>query len=89
MNSLSMGGIASLALFCALPASAQQYPARPLRIIVPFAPAGGSDHIARLLAQKLGESFSQQVVVDNRPGAGANIGIGIAAKAPPDGYTIL
>jgi tripartite-type tricarboxylate transporter receptor subunit TctC len=89
MNLLRVAGIATFALVCAAPAQAQQYPARPLRIIVPFAPAGGSDHIARLLAQKLGESFGQQVVVDNRPGAGANIGIGIAAKAPPDGYTIL
>ena len=65
------------------------YPTRPLRIIVPFAPAGGSDIVARLIGQKLTESLGQQVVVDNRPGAGANIGIGIAAKAPPDGYTIL
>jgi tripartite-type tricarboxylate transporter receptor subunit TctC len=70
-------------------AAAQQYPTRPLRIIVPFAPAGGSDIAARLLAQKLTESFGQTVVVDNRPGAGANIGIGIAAKAQADGYTIL
>ncbi|HUP95720.1 MAG TPA: tripartite tricarboxylate transporter substrate binding protein [Burkholderiales bacterium] len=67
----------------------QPYPARPVRIIVPFPPAGGSDVIARIIAQKLSESLNQTVVVDNRPGAGANIGIGIAAKAPPDGYTFL
>jgi tripartite-type tricarboxylate transporter receptor subunit TctC len=72
-----------------LPAAAQQYPARPLRIIVPFAPGGASDVIARLLSVKLGESLGQTVVVDNRPGAGANIGIGIAAKAPADGHTLL
>jgi len=70
-------------------AVAQQYPSRPLRIIVPFPPAGGTDIVARLIAQKLTDSFGQTVVVDNRPGAGANIGIGLAAKAAPDGYTIL
>ena len=88
-HSMKLVLAAAFGVICAAPAAAQQYPARPLRIIVPFAPAGGSDHIARLLAQKLSETFGQQVVVDNRPGAGANIGIGIAAKAPPDGYTIL
>ncbi len=70
-------------------AVAQSYPSRPIRIIVPFAPGGASDVIARLLAAKFTESMGQTVVVDNRPGAGANIGIGIAAHAPRDGYTIL
>jgi len=70
-------------------AAAQPYPSHPLRIIVPFAAGGGSDVVGRLLAQKLGESMGQTVVVDNRPGAGANIGIGIAAKAQADGYTLL
>lgn len=80
-----------LLVWAGAPASAaeQQYPARPVRIIVPFAPAGGSDIVARMVAQKLTESFGQTVVVDNRPGAGANIGIGLAAKAPADGHTIL
>ncbi|HEX2830569.1 MAG TPA: tripartite tricarboxylate transporter substrate binding protein [Burkholderiales bacterium] len=83
-------GMAALAA-CALSsgAVAQQYPTHPLRIIVPFAAAGGSDVIARLVGQKLADSLGQPVIVDNRPGAGANIGIGIAAKSPPDGYTLL
>ena len=68
---------------------AQEFPTRPLRIIVPFAPGGASDVVGRILGQKLGESMGQTVVVDNRAGAGANIGIGLAAKSAPDGYTIL
>ena len=66
-----------------------QFPTRPLRFIVPFAPAGGTDIVARMVAQKLTESLGQTIVVDNRPGAGANIGIGLAAKAAPDGHTLL
>ena len=84
----AVAGAACAALVCAA-GFAQQYPSRPLRIIVPFPPSGGTDIVARLISQKLAESLGQTVVVDNRPGAGANIGIGLAAKAPPDGYTIL
>ena len=84
----AVAGAACAALACPA-AFAQQYPSRPLRIIVPFPPSGGTDIVARLISQKLAESLGQTVVVDNRPGAGANIGIGLAAKAPPDGYTIL
>ncbi|MGZ8157061.1 MAG: Bug family tripartite tricarboxylate transporter substrate binding protein [Burkholderiales bacterium] len=65
------------------------YPSRPVRMIVPFAPAGPTDVIARVIAQKLTELWGQQVVVDNRAGAGGNIGMGLAANAPPDGYTVL
>lgn len=66
-----------------------QYPGKPVRMIVPFPPGGGTDTLGRIMAQKLGEVLGQQVVVDNRPGGGTNIGAEIAAKAPPDGYTVL
>jgi tripartite-type tricarboxylate transporter receptor subunit TctC len=65
------------------------YPNRPVRMIVPFAPGGPTDVIARVIAQKLSELWAHQVVVDNRAGAGGNIGMGLATTAPPDGYTIL
>ena len=65
------------------------YPSRPIRIIVPFPPGAATDTIARLLGQKLTETWGQQVVVDNRGGAGGNIGMGIGANSPGDGYTIL
>jgi len=65
------------------------YPARPVRIIVPFAPGGNVDLVARALAQPLGESLGQQVIVDNRPGASGLVGTHLVAKSPADGYTIL
>ncbi len=70
-------------------ASAQSYPMKPIRMIVPSSPGGGTDLVARPVAQKLTERWGQQVIVDNRPGAGTIIGTEIAAHAPPDGYTIL
>lgn len=70
-------------------ASAQQYPSRTVRIIAPFAPGGGSDFIARVAAQKLSERLKQAVIVENRPGAGGNLGAEIAVKSAPDGYTLL
>jgi tripartite-type tricarboxylate transporter receptor subunit TctC len=70
-------------------ASAPAYPAKPIRFIVPFAPGGGNDLIARLIGTKLSESWGQQVVVDNRPGAGGNIAAEIAARSAADGYTIF
>jgi tripartite-type tricarboxylate transporter receptor subunit TctC len=70
-------------------ASAQDYPTRPIRVIVPFSPGGAVDGPTRVLAQELGKRLGQQVVIDNRPGAGATIGSEAVAKAPPDGYTLL
>ena len=83
---------AALALAVALPVAAQQggaFPVKPVRLIVPYPPGGGSDTISRPLAQKLSESYGQQVIIDNRGGAGGNVGMEMAAKAPPDGYTLV
>ena len=68
---------------------AQTYPAKPIRLIVPFSAGGGADIVARAIAQKLGEALAQQVVVDNRTGAAAIIGMELAAKSPADGYTLV
>jgi tripartite-type tricarboxylate transporter receptor subunit TctC len=68
---------------------AQAYPAHPVKILVPFAPGGPTDAMARILAQKLTENLGEPFVVENRAGAGGNIGMGIAAKAAPDGYTLI
>ena len=78
-------------LVCALAihAHAQTYPAKPVRVIVPYPPGGGNDTLGRLFAAKLSDRMGQQFVVENRPGAGAMIGTEAAAKSPPDGYTIL
>lgn len=70
-------------------AEAQSYPTKPLRMIVPFPPGGATDITGRYLAQKLGEAFGQQFVVDNRPGANGTLGLDLAAKAPPDGHTLV
>jgi tripartite-type tricarboxylate transporter receptor subunit TctC len=88
MKSLCAASIASLALICAAVASAQSYPARPIRMIVPQAPGSASDTVARIIAAELTNRMKQQVVVDNRPGGALMIGLELTAKAPPDGYTI-
>jgi tripartite-type tricarboxylate transporter receptor subunit TctC len=79
-----------LCIACAAGAvQAQNYPSKPVRLIVPYPPGGGNDTLARLFGQKLTEAWGQQVVVDNRGGAGTTIGTSLAARAVPDGYTIL
>ena len=65
------------------------YPARPVKIIVPFAPAGPTDTMARLIAQKLSDSLGKQFYIENHPGAGGNLGMAMVANAAPDGYTLL
>ena len=78
-----------IVLLRAMPVFAQPYPAKPIRLIVPFAPGGGNDFLARLVGQKLGERLGQQFIVDNRAGAGGNVATEMVAKSAPDGYTLL
>ena len=83
----------SIALFALLLAAAaswaQEYPVKPIRIVVPFAPGGGTDLMARIFAQKMTETWGQPAVVENRAGGTGAVGSIIVAKAPPDGYTLL
>jgi tripartite-type tricarboxylate transporter receptor subunit TctC len=83
--------LAALALAASTPALAQpaDYPSRPIHILVGFTPGGGPDITARWIAQKLGEAWKQQVIVENRPGAGGTVAAGTVARAVPDGYTLL
>ena len=81
--------VAACAIVAPAQSLAQKFPDKPIRFIVPFPPGGGNDILARLIAPKMGESLGQPVVIDNRAGAGGNIGTDLAAKSPPDGYTIV
>lgn len=83
------GAAAAFFAFGALAQSAGDYPRKPVRIVVGFTPGGGPDITARYAAQKLAESWKQQVIVDNRPGAGGTVGANLVATATPDGYTLL
>src|SRR6187551_1304514 len=76
-------------LLSSLPLHAAEYPVRPIRFILPFPPGGGTDALGRAIGNRLGEGLGQQIVIDNRPGAGANIGADLAAHSPPDGYTLF
>lgn len=73
----------------ALPVAAQTFPAKPVRLIIPFSAGGAADVPGRIITQRLADQFMQQVLVDNRPGAGSTIGADVAAKSPPDGYTLF
>ena len=87
MNKLIVPGMSVLAML-AMPALAQKYPAKPVRMIVPYTPGGPTDILARAVGQSLTEVWGQPVIIENRPGASGNVGTAIAAKSPADGYTL-
>ena len=87
-RALALAAFSSIAL-AAAPVQAQDYPSRPVKVIVPFSPGGAVDGPMRVIAQELSKRLGQQVIVENKPGAGATIGTDLVAKSPPDGYTLL
>ena len=89
MGTMQLKWLACAMVFAPGIAFAQSYPSKPLRMIVPFVPGGGADAAARLFGAKLSDALGQQVVIDNRGGAGGTIGAEIAAKSPADGYHLL
>ena len=78
-----------LGVLCAPLAFAQAYPSRPIRVIVPLPPAGAMDNIVRAVTQRLAQTLAQNFIIDNRPGAGGNVSLELAAAAAPDGYTLV
>ena len=86
---LRLAACAAVAIFASVANAQEKYPSRAVRLILPFPPGGGADISARTIAAKLTERFGQQVIVDNRPGAGGSLGSKIVADAVPDGYTRL
>ncbi|ANN66895.1 Bug family tripartite tricarboxylate transporter substrate binding protein [Bordetella bronchialis] len=86
-----VAGLATAVAFAAIPGMSQatDYPSKPIKIVVPYAPGGAVDIVTRLVAQKMGETLKQSIIIDNRPGGATNIGMDIVARAPADGYTLL
>ena len=84
-----LGSLIVVAMLSVTAAAAQDYPSKPIRIVVPYSPGGGTDTVARLMAVRLSATFGQSVVVENKPGASANIGAEFVARSPADGYTVL
>src|SRR2546425_7829708 len=86
-HSKSLGALLSAAALATSPVAAQDYPKKQIELVVPFVAGGTTDNIARLIAQRLSDSWSQTVIVNNRPGGGSTIGHAVVAKAPADGHT--
>src|SRR5678815_477861 len=89
MKYWQMVAAAAACAFLAGAAGAQTYPSKPIRLVLPFPPGAPSDLVGRTIGQKLSEQMSQNFVPDNRAGAGGTVGLGMVAKAPPDGYTVM
>jgi len=88
-HSAALAGVIGAVLLAIAPASAQEWPARPVKIIAPFAPGGSADTLGRIIAEQLSEAFKQQFFVENKPGAGGVVGSQQAAHGEPDGYTFV
>lgn len=89
MKPIRILAAAALTALLAGPSLAQDYPTKPIRMVVPFPPGGGTDVVSRVVAQKLGEATGWTIVIDNKPGSGGSVGLSLAGKAPADGYTIV
>src|SRR5687768_11294647 len=89
MKKLASAALTALLIASGAPLHAQQYPSKPIRLVLPFPPGAPSDLVGRTIGQRMGEQMGQNLVPDNRTGAGGTLGLSIVAKSPPDGYTLL
>jgi tripartite-type tricarboxylate transporter receptor subunit TctC len=89
MAALNRRALLALAALAPLPALAQSYPSRPIKLVVPYAPGGGADSVARIVSKRVSEQIGQSIVIENKGGAGAILGTDLVAKSEPDGYTLL